>query len=286
MIIITDPRCTEYSHSGHPERPARVARTVERLKEQSELSVDWVAPAAVTDEQLRRAHTTRFLSRLTMLHDFDADTPAFPNVRDHAERSVGGALRALDAAVAGQMAFSLMRPPGHHATSNEAMGFCYLNSIAITALEAVHRNLGRVAVLDFDVHHGNGTEEILVGRADCAFFSVHQFPSYPGTGESSVQNSHNFTVEPGAPRETYRATLQRAITALREYGPAVVGVSAGFDAYRLDPLSEASLEAEDYTWLGAEMRALGVPVFSILEGGYSRDLPTLILAYLRGLAGK
>lgn len=286
MIVITDERCAAYQQPGHPERPARVARTVEKLREQSRLPITWAAPGPVREEQLLRAHSPNLLSRLAMAVDFDADTPAYPDIRAHAERSVGGALKALDLAREGRQVFSLLRPPGHHATQTRAMGFCYLNSIAIAALEALGRGVRRVAVFDFDVHHGNGTEDILRGRPDCAFFSVHQFPAYPGTGESSHQNAHNYPVPPGASREEYRAALAAALDDLRRYQPALVGVSAGFDAFREDPLSDAALEEEDFAWLGEALRSLGVPVFSVLEGGYSRQLPDLIFAYLCGLAGR
>ena len=286
MIIITDRRCTEYSQAGHPERPARVARTVERLSGQNILPVIWAAPIAVREEQLRRAHSGNLLERLTLAHDFDTDTPAHPDIRAHAERSVGGALHGLDAALKGEAAFSLLRPPGHHATRDRVMGFCYLNAIAIAVLEALARGRKRVAVFDFDVHHGNGTEDILRGRPDCAFFSVHQFPAYPGTGESSHENIHNYPVPPGAPREEYRQALSDALAEMKRYGPELVAVSAGFDAYRQDPLSDAALEEDDFHWLGDSFRKLGVPVFSVLEGGYSTALPDLILAYLCGLTGR
>jgi len=286
MIIITDERCTTYSQPGHPERPARVARTVERLQEQNVLPVTWDKPGPVREEQLRRAHSGNLLARLAMPDDFDGDTPAYPDIRTHAERSVGGALHALDLALKGEPVFSLLRPPGHHATRHAVMGFCYLNSIAIAALEALARGIRRVAIFDFDVHHGNGTEDILRGQPDCAFFSVHQFPAYPGTGESSHQNIYNHPVPPGASREEYRAALADALDELRRYGPTLVAVSAGFDAFREDPLSDAALEEEDFAWLGDSFRGLGVPVFSLLEGGYSRQLPDLICAYVAGLTGR
>lgn len=285
MIIITDNRCTSYERPGHPERPARISATVELLQQQPDLPITWVEPAPVSEDQLRRAHTNRLLERLSVAHDFDADTPAHPDIRSHAERSVGGAMRALEAALAGEMAFSLLRPPGHHATTSEAMGFCYLNSIAIAALEARARGCERVAVFDFDVHHGNGTEEILMGREGCAFFSVHQFPAYPGTGECSQQNAFNYPVPPGSSHADYRANLQRALADLRAFRPDVIGVSAGFDAYHRDPVGGAALDTGDYHWLGKEMRALGIPMFHLLEGGYSRHLPELVFAYLKGLAG-
>lgn len=286
MIIITDPRCTEYSQPGHPERPARIARTVEKFHEQNILPVTWATPGPVREEQLLRAHSRSLIERLGAPNDFDTDTPAYPNIRAHAERSVGGALLALDAAGRGEPAFSLLRPPGHHATPDRAMGFCYLNSVAIAVLEALARGQRKVAVFDFDVHHGNGTEDILRCRPDCAFFSIHQFPAYPGTGESSHQNIHNYPVPPGAPRAEYRQNLADALAALRRYEPTLIAVSAGFDAYYGDPLSDAALETDDFHWLGVELRATGVPVFSVLEGGYSAALPDLILAYLCGLTGR
>ncbi|MEJ0090643.1 MAG: hypothetical protein WDM80_12990 [Limisphaerales bacterium] len=168
------------------------------------------------------------------------------------------------------------------------MGFCYLNNIAIAALEAVATGGSRrVAVFDFDVHHGNGTEDILLNRDGVAFFSIHQYPAYPGTGEKNVgQNCFNYPVEPSVPRETYRATLARALADLKNFSPDLIAVSAGFDAYARDPLAQGSLLAEDFHWLGRELRVLDVPMFSLLEGGYSRDLPELIFAYLKGVEGK
>jgi acetoin utilization deacetylase AcuC-like enzyme len=218
-------------------------------------------------------------------YDFDADTPAHPGIYQHALRSVGGALRALKAAQDGEVAFNLLRPPGHHATRERAMGFCYLNSIAVAVLEALSAGAGRVAVFDFDVHHGNGTEAILIDRPDCAFFSVHQYPAYPGTGTRSYGNAHNFPVVPGAAREVYLGALKQALEKLRQFEPHLLAVSAGFDAYVHDPLSYAPLQAEDFFWLGQQVRHFGVPAFSVLEGGYSSDLPELILAYLKGISG-
>ena len=286
VTIITDDHCLAYHHAGHPEHPARVRRTAERLREQRLLSVSWVEPLPVSHEQLLRAHSPALLERLLLPRDFDADTPAHPGIRTHAERSAGGALRAFQAALAGETALSLLRPPGHHATRDHAMGFCYLNSIAIAALEALALNVGRVAVFDFDTHHGNGTEEILLDRQGCAFFSVHQFPSYPETGDSSQGNPCNYPVRPHASRGEYRDSLAAGLDGLRRFRPGIVGVSAGFDAFCGDPVGQGKLEVEDYRWLGASFRGLGVPVFSILEGGYSRELPELVLAYLHGLTGR
>ncbi|MGD1083546.1 MAG: histone deacetylase [Verrucomicrobiota bacterium] len=284
MNIITDTRCAEYSAPGHPEGPRRVLGAHEALESHPAFPVNWVEPLPVGEDSLLRAHSAEHLRRLEVPLDFDADTPAYPQIAAHARRSAGGALQGLRLARAGQPAFSLMRPPGHHATRGGAMGFCYLNSVAIAALEARACGCGRVAVFDFDVHHGNGTEDILLDQPGLAFVSVHQSPCYPGTGLADRGgNCFNFPVRPRAPRREYVAALEKAFERLRKFQPDLVAVSAGFDAYRGDPLASGSLEAEDFHWLGQTVRQLQVPAFSVLEGGYSDELPQLILAYLTGL---
>ena len=287
MKIITDERCAEYRHPGHPERPQRIISSLEKLRSQTELPIVWAAPEACDERAILRAHSPAHLARLTEPRDFDNDTPFFPRIADYARASVGAALAALRAARAGEMVFSLMRPPGHHALSNRAMGFCYLNNIAISVLEALATGAKRVAVYDFDVHHGNGTEAILLNNPGASFFSIHQFPCYPGTGARNVgDNCFNYPVPPQTPRGEYRHILTSALEHLQSLKPDLVAVSAGFDAYARDPLAQETLEAEDFYWLGQSLRNLGVPIFSLLEGGYSRDLPELILAYLKGLDGK
>ncbi len=299
VTIITDDSCTGYSLAGHPERPQRITGTVELLKRQTELPLTWVTTTRVTDAQILRAHAPEVLARLTIPQNFDADTPFFENISGYARASAAAALDALQFAREGKNVFSLMRPPGHHATRENSMGFCYLNNIAIAALEAAASSPSplrgeragvrgsRIAVFDFDVHHGNGTEDILLNRENVAFFSVHQFPAYPGTGENNVgENCFNYCVAPEATREIYRATLACALADLKKFSPDLIAVSAGFDAYARDPLAEGSLLTEDFHWLGQSLRAMQIPFFSLLEGGYSRDLPELIFAYLKGVAGK
>jgi acetoin utilization deacetylase AcuC-like enzyme len=287
MKVVTDERCTGYCAPGHPERPARITRTLENLLNQKSLPITWAAPEPLERAILLRAHTAEHLSRLEMPHDFDADTAYFPGIGDTARASAGAAVAAMRSALAGETVFSLMRPPGHHATRNRAMGFCYLSNMAIAALEAQVAGAKRVAVFDFDVHHGNGTEDILKDMPDTAFFSIHQFPCYPGTGIRNVgDNCFNYPVAPHTPRQEYRDVLESALDQLKKFKPDLVGVSAGFDAYARDPLAQETLEAEDFHWLGQSILKLGLPVFSILEGGYSDDLPELILSYLKGLEGK
>jgi acetoin utilization deacetylase AcuC-like enzyme len=285
--IITDERCAGYSSYGHPESPRRITATLAHLKQQTELSLVWTAPGEVSDGQILRAHSPEHLARLKIPEDFDADTPFYENINDYAHASAAAALDALKAARNGEAVFSLMRPPGHHATRKQPMGFCYLNNIAIAALEAVATGARRVAVFDFDVHHGNGTEAILLNQPGVAFFSIHLYPFYPGTGAADAgENCFNYPVAPGSSRESYRATLAQALDDLKKFKPDLVAVSAGFDAYVRDPLGAGTLEPEDFHWLGQSLRAPGAPMFSVLEGGYSRDLPELILAYLKGVEGK
>jgi acetoin utilization deacetylase AcuC-like enzyme len=166
------------------------------------------------------------------------------------------------------------------------MGFCYLNSVAIAALEAQAAGCRRVAVLDFDVHHCNGTEEILLDKPGLAVVSIHQHPAYPGTGfENRGGNCFNFPVAPATPRREYRAILSKAFAELKNFRPDMLAISAGFDSYRGDPLADGTLEAEDFQWIGESIRAMETPSFSVLEGGYSAELPESILAYLKGLDG-
>jgi acetoin utilization deacetylase AcuC-like enzyme len=287
MKIITDARCCDYRRPGHPERPSRVLNSLRRLEAQSELPIVWAAPGPADDEAILRAHRPEMLARLMKAEDFDADTPYYEGIADYARASVGAALEAMRCARAGESVFSLMRPPGHHATPAHAMGFCYLNNAAIAAVAARAEGVSRVAVFDFDVHHGNGTEDILLNRPGTAFYSIHQSPCYPGTGLADAGwNCFNYPVPPHTPREEYRGVLAAALNRMGEFRPELIGVSAGFDGYARDPLAQETLEAEDFHWIGESLRDFGVSVFSVLEGGYSSSLPDLILAYLKGIEGK
>lgn len=278
MVIIHDPQCAGYGSSMRPEQPARVLRSAQHLQT-AHPDWSWQLPGLVEDSALLAAHTPALIKRIAQPPDIDGDTPHFPGIEIHARRSVGAALQAAAVALAGQKAFSLMRPPGHHCTRNRAMGFCYLNQIAIAALQAAAEDR-RVAVWDFDAHHGNGTEDILHGRPGTFFASVHQYPGYPGTGTSSSVNCQNFPVAPHTPREQHLDALARSWEAVLAFQPDLVLVSAGFDAYVGDPITEMSLEADDFAELGRWLRQGGRPAAAILEGGYSPDLPVLIDAFL------
>jgi acetoin utilization deacetylase AcuC-like enzyme len=280
MVIVHDPHCADYGSSLRPEQPARVTRSAAHLRA-AHPEWSWqLPPASVPDETVLLAHTPAHLKRLGQHRDFDADTPYLPNIADHARQGVAAALAAVDLALAGTQAFSLMRPPGHHATSSQAMGFCYLNQIAIAALSARARGIDRVAVWDFDAHHGNGTEAILHRREGLLFSSVHQYPGYPGTGTVSFDNCRNWPVAPHTSRPRHMAALRESLDAVIAFRPGLVLVSAGFDAHARDPITAMTLEAEDFATLGQWLRESGMPAAAILEGGYSDDLPLLIDAFL------
>jgi acetoin utilization deacetylase AcuC-like enzyme len=286
MIVFHDASCLEYSATGHPERPARIARSLVLLKERHP-DWEWRIPEPATEAAVLRAHSLEHMEKIrNATRDFDADTPLYPKIYEHALRSAGSALEVARAASRGERAFSLMRPPGHHATRDRAMGFCYFNNIAVAALDALDNTAKRVAIWDFDAHHGNGTEAIVAHNSRIAFASIHQFPGYPGTGTQSVANVTNYPLGPGTPRKHHVEVVKRALEKLLAFKPDLLLVSAGFDAYARDPLLQMTLEHEDFSMFGEWLCQLGIPVATILEGGYSDELPELIDAFLTAWASK
>ena len=282
MIIFHDPRCAEYSQAGHPERPARIRGTVPVLRSRH-ADWEWRTPTAATEEMLLRAHSREHLDRIkAAAQDFDADTAAHPGIFEHAARAAGAAIDVAREVVQRNRAFGLMRPPGHHATRDRGMGFCYFSNISVAALDALANGAERVGIWDFDAHHGNGTEDILANNPQIAFASIHQFPGYPGTGTRSFGNVHNFPIAPLTPRATHVAEVRRALDALVAFKPELVLVSAGFDAYAADPITEMTLEVEDFAAFGKWLRETNIPAGAILEGGYSDELPELVDAFLNG----
>src|SRR5271166_3724231 len=279
LTLIFDRSATEYGYIYHPEKSARLINTEAYLLDKRP-EWAWITPRLATEEEVLRVHLPKHLERLRQPLDFDADTPYYPGIEEHARRAAGAAIVAVELAFRGRKAFSLMRPPGHHATSTEAMGFCYLNSVAIAAHYALASGCERVAIWDFDAHHGNGTEEIVLGNRRIRFASIHQYPGYPGTGTVSRGNVFNWPIPPHSDPEEHASTVHGALDELLDFRPSILLVSAGFDAFAEDPLTEMTLQQKHFADFGRQLKATGLPAAGALEGGYSTELPILVETFL------
>jgi acetoin utilization deacetylase AcuC-like enzyme len=279
IALVFDQAATTFGETYHPERPARLINTEAYLLDKHP---DWVwhKPRLATEDEVLRAHHPKHLERLRKPVDFDADTPYYPGIEKHARRAAGAAIASVDLALGGGKGFALFRPPGHHATPTRAMGFCYLNSIAIAAYHALAIGCERVAIWDFDAHHGNGTEAIVFGHDRIRFASVHQYPGYPGTGTVSRGNVFNWPIAPQTDPEKHASAVYRALDCLLEFSPDILLVSAGFDAFAGDPLTEMTLEEEHFAKFGRRLKETGIPSAAILEGGYSDDLAILVEVFI------
>jgi acetoin utilization deacetylase AcuC-like enzyme len=279
VTLVSDKAATEFGQDDHPERPARIINTEAYLLDKHPDWV-WMRPRLATTNEVLRAHRPEHLDRLRQPIDFDADTPYYRGIDEHARRAAGAAIVSVDLALSGRESFSLMRPPGHHATATKAMGFCYLNSIAIAALHAIAIGCERVAIWDFDAHHGNGTEQIVSGNRQIRFTSVHEYPGYPGTGNRSYANVFNWPILPGSDSQRHVAAANQALDCSLQFNPDLILVSAGFDAFVEDPLTDFGLQLEDFAGFGQRLKEIGLPTAAMLEGGYSRQLPMLAEAFL------
>lgn len=281
MKIYYSPQCLSYKQPGHPESPERVETTAQFLQNQGYI---FLMPSPCKEEDLLLVHTPQHIESVRRGTFFDPDTPYFPEIYDIACLSVGSAISAMESASQGENAFSLMRPPGHHATRNRVMGFCYFNNIAVaTALYLKKYPQHKIAILDIDVHHGNGTQDIFLGNPQVIFVSIHQHLLYPGTGLESQKNCVNFPLPPFTGVEDYFNALEKACEHIQTFEPSCLGISAGFDTCKTDPLSQFQLPVSAYKEIGEKIRKLNLPTFAVLEGGYSQDLPYCIYEFFRGL---
>lgn len=275
---------------GHPEQVARLEYIRAALAEFDGL--DRRAAPLADDAPILLAHPRSYLDQIIAAQPtegtraLDADTHMSPGSMQAARRAVGAAVAAVDAVMAGEVgnAFVATRPPGHHAERSTQMGFCLFGNVAIAAKHAMEAHgLQRVAVVDFDVHHGNGTQDLLWDEARALFFSSHQMPLWPGTGERSETGAHGQINNLPLPPESDGATMRHLYEAevfpkLAEFAPELILISAGFDAHRDDPLANLNWATEDFTWLTEKLCDLADAhcagrVVSVLEGGY--DLAAL-----------
>jgi acetoin utilization deacetylase AcuC-like enzyme len=302
-ILFTHAACLEHDPGPyHPERVERLTAVLSRLDEDDFVGLDLRQAPLATAEQIARAHPGGFLDQLLDRMpaegrtQIDADTIASAGTREAMLRAAGAACAAVDAVMAGEAtnAFCAVRPPGHHAEPDRAMGFCFLNNAAIAArhAQAVH---GRrtVAIIDFDVHHGNGSQAVCEHDPTLFYASTHQWPLYPGTGargERGLGNIVNAPLPAGAGSDDFRHAMnERVLPALSEFSPDFIIISAGFDAHIDDPLGGMRLVEEDFAWATTAIRRVARHVcddriVSLLEGGYEIDaLAESAAAHVRAL---
>jgi acetoin utilization deacetylase AcuC-like enzyme len=305
-LYVRHPSSLEHDTGGHPENRRRITAIEEAMSDRDWLGMELVEASAATREQLERAHSTTHVDSVEELSErgggpIDLDTVVSAGSWEAALHAAGGAVQAAECLVSdGGFAFCGLRPPGHHAERDRAMGFCLFNNVAIASAHAIAElGVERVLILDWDVHHGNGTEEIFYGSSQVLYSSIHQSPLYPGTGAATDLGSGdgegytvNLPVPPGAGADEFLSLVQGIVVPIaREWSPGLLCISAGYDAHRDDPLANCELEDAAYGDMAATFRRLGaelgVPVLICLEGGYSLGaLSRSVVKTLEGFSGE
>ena len=280
VLLTHEERLQHVTPPGHPEQVARLEYILEALKD---INLSRVSAPMAAEDDILRIHPREHINYLqdavpeTGFKTIDGDTHISSGSLTAAYRAAGGVLRAVDIVLSGEAknAFVAVRPPGHHAENAKAMGFCIFGNVAIAAKYAIEiHGLNRVAVVDFDVHHGNGTQHIFENNPNIFYASSHQFPYYPGTGDISERgrgNIFNCPLPSNCSSELFRELFSKHIIDKIEENFDLLYFSAGFDAHKLDPLASINLDDEDFFWVTQkvlEKFANNIPVISVLEGGY------------------
>jgi acetoin utilization deacetylase AcuC-like enzyme len=303
-LLLTHPACLDHlTPPGHPERPDRLRAIAQVLEGERFQNLAREEAPAASVETIGLCHPSGYIQAIQDaspkqgLVRLDADTSMSPGSLEAALRAVGGAVQAVDEVIArtATNAFVAVRPPGHHTETARAMGFCLFNNAAIAARHAQRRHgLERVAVVDFDVHHGNGSQNIFWSDASVMYCSTHQMPLFPGTGAVSERGAHNTVVNaplrPGDGGSQFRDAFESVILPrLRNFSPDLIVISAGFDAHRRDPLANLELVEADFAWATQQImeiadRSAGGRVVSVLEGGYDlQGLSQSVAAHVTAL---
>lgn len=294
MLVFTHQQCLAHDPgAGHPESPDRLRAVLDRLRRHPACRI--VSSDAAPREAVLRVHPASYLDHLAAVASggggfLDQDTAMGPMSWDAALRAAGSGLAATDAALNGTPAFAAIRPPGHHALQSRAMGFCLLANVVIAARHALAAGCDRVLIVDWDVHHGNGTQSLVEADPAIRFVSMHQWPAYPGTGRSDergVGNVFNVPMAGGLPRARYLEALWNGVmTATQGWSPDLVLISAGFDGLAGDPLGDFTLEPDDFAEWTRRLRDrfASAGFASVLEGGYDpARLALAVEAHLNAL---
>jgi acetoin utilization deacetylase AcuC-like enzyme len=305
-LYLSHQACLDHATpSGHPERPDRLRAVEEAMTEERFALLDREEAPEGTLDQVLLCHNEHYATELRHIAPssgviyLDGDTSMSPGTWEAVMRGVGGAVKAADAVMSGshRNAFVAVRPPGHHAEINKPMGFCFFDNVAIAARHAQRKyGIERAAIVDFDVHHGNGTQDIFWADKSVMYCSTHQMPLFPGTGARGERGDHDTIVNaPLAPEDgslEFRAAFENLILPqLTRFSPELVLISAGFDAHYRDPLASLNLRAEDFGWVTRKLMELaektaGGRVVSVLEGGYDlQGLKESVAAHVAALTG-
>ena len=285
-LVTTETYKKHYTGAGHPERIERVSSIIENFKKFNNEKILWKEPVKFNESLLIKTHSKEHINFVMNsfpkkdLSFLDGDTVVSPGSKEAAIDAIGSIISAIDGVQNKDFknAFCAVRPPGHHAEKNKAMGFCIFNNVAVGANYLIEKyKIGKIAIIDFDVHHGNGTQDIFFNNKSVLYISTHQYPFYPGTGSEKEKgifnNIFNIPLEAGTNTETYLNAYDRVLKKIDEFKPEFLLFSAGFDAHKNDPLAQFKLETEDFYEITKRTLKLAKKycngkVVSILEGGY------------------